>query len=122
DWNSEFKEIMDNGGFDVVIGNPPYVKTQNLTEEVLNKLKKNYRSAESGNTDIYIVFIEKGTILLNDKGILGFIVPHKFFNSNYGRNLREYLTKNNLIDKILHFDDYQVFKKASTYTCLLFLS
>ena len=128
DWNSEFKEIMDKGhtqGFWCVIGNPPYVKTQNLTEyneEVLTKLKKSYLSAESGNTDIYVVFIEKGTMLLNDKGVLGFIVPHKFFNSNYGRNLRAYLSKNNFIDKILHFDDYQVFKKASTYTCLLFLN
>ncbi len=124
DWNTEFKEIMSNGGFDVVIGNPPYVKTQNLREynpHVLNRLKEIYHSAESGNIDIYIVFIEKGVELLKQEGMFGFIVPHKFFNSKYGNNLRGYLTNRGLLYKILHFEDYQVFKNASTYTCLLFL-
>ncbi len=124
DWNTEFKEIMSNGGFDVVIGNPPYVKTQNLQEYnpvVLEQLKEIYYSAESGNVDIYVVFLEKSSSLLTENGMLGFIVPHKFFNSAYGKNLRKYLSERKLLIKILHFEDYQVFKNASTYTCLLFL-
>ncbi|MCK9425078.1 MAG: N-6 DNA methylase [Ignavibacteriaceae bacterium] len=113
------------GGFDIVIGNPPYIKIQNLVENqpkgMLNYFYEHYKSGQDGNYDIYVLFIEKGYSLLNEKGMLGFINPHKFFNSNYGKNLRQLLIEKECINEIVHFDDYQIFECASTYTCLLFL-
>ena len=58
---------------------------------------------------------------MNKNGLLGFINPHKFFNSNYGKNLRNLIIDNKSINQIIHFDDYQIFDNATTYTCLLFL-
>jgi len=124
DWNTEFKEIMDNGGFDAIIGNPPYIRIQAMKEWApleVEFYKKRYTSATKGNYDIYVVFVEKGTKLLNDGGTLGFILPHKFFNAKYGEPLRELLIKGKNLSKIIHFGDLQIFTGSTTYTCLLFL-
>lgn len=124
-WESEFSEIMQAGGFDVVIGNPPYIRIQNLQEfspEQVSYLKKQYKSASSGNYDIYVVFVEKGLELLNKKGHLGFILPNKFFNAQYGAPLRSLISKGKYLEHIVHFSDKQVFKGATTYTALLFLN
>jgi hypothetical protein len=83
--------------------------------------KKNYHSAASGNYDLYVVFVEKALQLLNPKGRSGYILPHKFFNAQYGRNLRELIAKGRHLSEIVHFGDQQVFSGATTYTCLLFL-
>jgi type I restriction-modification system DNA methylase subunit len=124
-WEEEFKGvIVDEGGFDVVIGNPPYVKIQTMQEtnpKIVDFLKQNYKSAQSGNYDLYIVFIEKGIKLLRKNGYLGYITPHKFFNSGYGLNLRTLILKEKLIKRIVHFGDIQIFENATTYTCLLFI-
>jgi type I restriction-modification system DNA methylase subunit len=126
DWDGEngFTEIMKNGGFDAVIGNPPYIRIQTLQEaspKQVSFLSNHYKSAASGNYDIYVVFVEKGLQLLNKSGKLGFILPHKFFNAKYGEALRELISKNKCLSKVIHFSDQQVFKGATTYTCLLFL-
>jgi type I restriction-modification system DNA methylase subunit len=87
DWNSEFTAIRETGGFDAVIGNPPYVRIQALKEWApieVEHYKQAYKSASKGNYDIYVVFVERGLSLLNKSGRLGFILPHKFFNSQYG--------------------------------------
>jgi len=123
DWKTEFKEIMENGGFDAVIGNPPYIRIQAMKEWApveVEFYKQCYTSASKGNYDIYVVFVEKGIKLINDGGRLGFILPHKFFNTKYGEPLRELLTKGKHLSKIVHFGDQQVFG-STTYTCLLFL-
>ena len=125
DWNSEFPEIMEDGGFDAVIGNPPYISVQAMKEwnpiEV-EFYKKNYHSASKGNYDIYVVFVERGLELLNEKGVLGYILPHKFFNAKYGQPLRSLIADGNNINKIVHFGDQQIFENATTYTNLLFLT
>ena len=124
DWNREFPEIFKNGGFDAVIGNPPYVRIQALKERApieVEFYKERYTSASKGNYDIYVVFVEKGLNLLNSKGLLGFILPHKFFNAQYGEPLRNILSKGNHLSNVIHFGDQQVFSGATTYTCLLFL-
>jgi type I restriction-modification system DNA methylase subunit len=124
-WQKAFPAVFAQGGFDAVIGNPPYIKIQNLMKNqpagVLDYFKGIYRSAKSGNFDIYLLFIEKALELINDNGVVGFINPHKFFNSNYGLAIRKYLIENHYIQKIIHFDDHQIFDNATTYTCLLFL-
>lgn len=124
DWQTEFHEIFDAGGFDAVIGNPPYIRIQAMKEWAPTEVefyKKNYHSASKGNYDIYVVFAEKGLSFLNDNGILGYILPHKFFNAKYGHPLRSVIAHGKNLNKIVHFGDQQVFDRATTYTCLLFL-
>ncbi|MDW8310108.1 MAG: Eco57I restriction-modification methylase domain-containing protein, partial [Verrucomicrobiales bacterium] len=124
DWPKEFPEIMERGGFDVVLGNPPYERIQTLqahAPQVVECLKKTYRAAASGNFDIYVCFIERGLQMLGPQGLLGFICPNKFFQAEYGRPLRTLLTEGRHVRQILSFGHEQVFPQASTYTCLLFL-
>ena len=128
DWGSGargFGEIMAQGGFDVVIGNPPYIRIQTMKEtapETVPFYKENYVSASKGNCDIYVVFVEKGLQLLNSAGLLGFILPHKFFNARYGEPLRGLIAKGRHLKQIIHFGHQQIFDGATTYTCLLFLN
>lgn len=113
-----------NSGFDTVIGNPPYIRIQTLKEtnpEQVKYIKEKYRAAGSGNYDIYVVFVEKGLALLNPKGRLGFILPHKFFNSKYGAPLRGVVAEGKYLSRVVHFGDQQVFAGATTYTALMFL-
>ncbi|HSP42585.1 MAG TPA: N-6 DNA methylase, partial [Luteolibacter sp.] len=124
DWKAAFPEVFKQGGFDCVIGNPPYVRIQAMKEWApieVEIYKKAYRSSASGNYDIYVVFVEKALQLLNTKGRSGFILPHKFFNAQYGRNLRGLIAKGRHLSEIVHFGHHQVFEGATTYTCLLFL-
>jgi len=124
DWNSKsagFGEIIENGGFDVVIGNPPYVRIQTLPREQVEYFNNNYISA-TGNYDIYALFVEKALQLLKETGIHGFILPHKFFQASYGQGLRKLISESNSLKEIVNFNDNQIFEGASTYTCLQFLS
>lgn len=124
DWNREFPGIMKAGGFDIVIGNPPYIRIQTMKEWApleVEHYRETYASARKGNYDIYVVFVEKGLNLLNALGRLGFILPHKFFNAQYGEPLRNLLANGKHLSEIVHFADAQVFAGATTYTCLLFL-
>ncbi|MEN6552700.1 MAG: N-6 DNA methylase [Methanobacterium sp.] len=126
DWENEFADIFfTNGGFDAAIGNPPYIRIQAMKEWApleVDFYKKNYQSASKGNYDIYVVFVEKGLDLLNENGVLGYILPHKFFNAKYGQPLRSIIANGRNLDNVVHFGDQQVFEKATTYTCLLFLN
>ena len=120
DWEKEFFEITKAGGFDAVIGNPPYIRSQSLGEDMRKYYSLDYRTA-TATYDIYVLFVERGVFLLRDKGRLGFILPNKFFSTDYGEGLRGLLTDSNLIDHIVDFEDAQVFKGAGTYTNLLML-
>ena len=125
DWNRAFPSIMQAGGFDAVIGNPPYVRIQAMKEWApveVEVYKRLYISASKGNYDIYVVFVERGLKLLNKRGHLGYILPHKFFNAQYGKPLRELIANGRHIHSIVHFGHQQVFANATTYTCLLFLT
>ncbi len=124
DWQAEFAQVFQDGGFDAVIGNPPYIRIQAMKEWAPREVefyKERYISASKGNYDIYVVFVEKGLDLLNERGRLGFILPHKFFNAQYGEPLRRILAEGKHLSDIVHFGDQQVFANATTYTCLLFL-
>ncbi len=125
DWKTEFSEIMKAGGFDAVIGNPPYVRIQtmkNVVPEEVEYLKRRYVSAGRGNYDVYVVFVERGLWLLGERGRLGYILPHKFLNAQYGEPLRGRLAQGGHLKALVHFGHQQIFPGATTYTCLLFLS
>jgi type I restriction-modification system DNA methylase subunit/predicted type IV restriction endonuclease len=124
DWEKEFEDIMKHGGFDAVIGNPPYIRIQGLKEfapKEVEYYKQRYTASQKGNYDVYVVFVEKGLELLKDSRLLGFIMPNKFFNSNYGEPLRDIISENKYLSHVVHFGHQQVFEGATTYTCLLFL-
>lgn len=124
-WEAAFPQVFADGGFDAVIGNPPYIRIQSIREwapKDVDHYRKIYPSAKSGNFDIYVMFIEKGLDLLNPVGKLGFILPHKFFQAEFAKPIREIISKGKHLEEIIHFGAEQVFSNATTYTCLLFLN
>jgi type I restriction-modification system DNA methylase subunit len=119
DWKKEFPFH----GFDCVIGNPPYIRIQELqkwAKEEVELYKKIYQSGKTNNFDIYVLFLERSIKLLNENGSSGFIVPNKFMQQEYGEGIREIYSNDKLISKIINFKDFQVFENATTYTCLIF--
>ncbi len=124
DWQEEFAGVMKAGGFDAVIGNPPYIRIQTLTEVAPLEVayyRTHYRTASRGNYDLYVVFVERGLQLLSPKGRLGYILPGKFLSTDYGRELRGLLAEARSVERIVDFGHDQVFANSTTYTCLLFL-
>lgn len=119
DWTHEFTSIMDAGGFDAVIGNPPYVRIQGFPAEQLAYFSATYGAA-TGNYDLYVNFVERGLSLLNGSGRLGFILPNKFIKTDYGTGLRKLMGEKGILSALIDFGASQVFE-ATTYTCLLFL-
>ncbi len=123
-WKEEFEEVFRQEGFDVIIGNPPYVgsleisKTSSKGEK--DYLKEKYRSAR-GVYDLYVVFLEKSIRLLKEKGLLGFIVPNKFMSTDYGFHLRKYILEKCSIREIIDVSSLSVFKGVAVYPIILIL-
>lgn len=139
DWEAAFPEIFgpelpeDKRGFDCVIGNPPYVKLQNFRKlkphecnyYVNQKRIHNepiYESAQTGNFDLYLLFIEKGISLLNRRGRLGYIAPSLWLKNEYGAGLRQLVKRRRCLDRWIDFRSFQVFEEATTYTALQFFT
>ena len=119
DWDSAsgFASIMAAGGFDAVIGNPPYVRQETLGKEFKNYAKDKYETY-AGTADLYTYFIERGLKLLNENGLFGIIVANKWLRARYGKPLRQWLKKQALRE-IVDFGDLPVFEQATTYPCIL---
>lgn len=96
--------------FDVVIGNPPYVRQEAIKEQkpALQKYK-----VYSGTADLFVYFYELGITYLKESGLLGFICSNKFFRASYGENLRKFILENTQITNIIDFDGVKVFEDAS---------
>ena len=116
-WTAKIEKFK---GFDIILGNPPYVCARNLDKETKDKLK-NWEVCKSGNSDLYIPFFQIAIENLSDKGILGFITMNSFFKSLNGRALRNYFHKKQLAISIIDFGSEQVFKSKNTYTCICFI-
>jgi len=116
DWEAEFADAMKAGGFDAVIGNPPYVRQELLSESKVY-FKEHYQIYH-GVADLYVYFIEKGISLLRENGIFGIIVANKWMRANYAQSLRQWLKQQYLIE-IIDFGDLPVFQQATTYPCIL---
>lgn len=129
DWKERFPVIMRSGGFDTVIGNPPYIRIQNMVRYSEAEVRyyqwseSPYSTARADNFDKYALFIEKALSLLKPHGLLGYIVPYKFLTIRSGKTLRKLLAGGRHLAAITHFGVLQVFGKArSTYTCILIAS
>ncbi|MBP5398765.1 MAG: N-6 DNA methylase [Bacteroidales bacterium] len=106
-------------GFDVIVGNPPYVCSRNLPEDTRSKMK-GYEVCGSGHPDLYIPFFQIAIEMLNATGRLGYITMNTFLRSINGRSLRKYFRRKNCELTVLDFRGYQVFESRNTYTCLFY--
>ena len=120
DWNT-IDTIQENGGFDVIIGNPPYVSSSKISQESKDALC-NWSVTRTGKTDLYIPFFQIALECLNDNGVLGYITVNNFYRSVNGRAFRTYVSYYGYDFKIIDFGAEQVFKGRSTYTCICIIS
>lgn len=104
------------GKFDVIIGNPPYVRQEILGGEFKAYAQRTFKTY-AGTADLYTYFIEKSLGLLASKGVYSIIVANKWLRANYGEPLRKFLTQKR-IESIIDFGDLQVFAGATTYPCI----
>jgi Eco57I restriction-modification methylase len=112
-WETTFAEVIEAGGFDIVLGNPPYVR-QELIVNIKPHLSKNYRTYH-GRADLYVYFFEKALDILKPGGKIGYICSSKFTTTTYGLPLRNYLLSNSRIRYFMNFDDLDVFKGIVAY-------
>ena len=120
DWEKEFPEIMKRGGFDAVIGNPPYVRQESLgNAKVYFQL---YYKTFRPTADLYVNFIERGLNLLKKTGLFGMIVSNKWLRAAYGKPLREFLSKNASVLELIDLAGLPVFAKATVRTIILICS
>jgi len=117
-WQDKFAGVMDKGGFDIVIGNPPYIRQEQLSE--FKPLWQRNFECYDGVADIYVYFFERGLQLLKEGGFLAYISPNKYFRSGYGKKLREFLSTKTTIEQIIDFGDAPVFD-AITYPSIIVL-
>ncbi|MGE3107185.1 MAG: N-6 DNA methylase [Phycisphaerales bacterium] len=136
DWASRtrgFGRLLDSqavkergrAGFDGIIGNPPYIRVQELNKwapEECEYYKWKYKSAAKGNYDIYVVFTERALQLLAPDGLLGFIMPHKFWQAQYGAGLRKLIADGKHLKAVVDFTHTMVFNNAAIYTAIHVLS
>ena len=116
DWSTEFAPVMAAGGFDAVIGNPPYVRVEFLGDQ--KKYLETCYSVYQGRADLYTFFLEKGMALLRNDGLISYIVSNKWLRANYGKPLRQLLKQKNICE-IIDFGDLQLFPGATTYPCII---
>jgi tRNA1(Val) A37 N6-methylase TrmN6 len=107
--------------FDIVVGNPPYVKFQDLDNHNRDYLLKNFKTTIKGTFNTYFAFFELGYNLLNQNGKMGYITPNNFFTSLAGQPLRDFFKNSKAIYKIIDFKDVKIFD-AQTYTALTFIN
>jgi len=120
DWQHEFAPAVQGGDFDVVIGNPPYIRIQTLPRDEADYYRDHFVSA-SGSFDIYVLFLEKGIELLKPGGRLGFICSSKFLKSQYGAGILQLIKKNCTVENIVDLSAQTVFAEATTYPAIVVL-
>lgn len=116
DWQKEFPQVFEKGGFDVVIGNPPYVQLQSLGAMSDAYAQCGYETYNK-SADLYCLFTERGHSLLKQGGLQSFIMPNKWMLVSYGKELRKFMAKTDL-QQIINFGDIQFFDEATIYVCI----
>lgn len=117
DWNSLFPEPIEAGGFSGVIGNPPYVRFQQLPLEVRKELR-DWQTTREGNYNLFFAFFELGWQLVKPDGHLSYIVPNSFYHLRAAQPLRNWMAQSRFIDRISDFGHHKIFD-ASVYTCVV---
>ncbi len=118
-WEEEFPEKMKEGGFDIVIGNPPYLNIETIPQNQKNFLKR--FECFAGKSDLLYYFYNKSISLLKKEGVLGFISSRYFLEATYARNLRKYILNNCVILKIIDLSSLPVFEEVGIHTVVLIL-
>lgn len=121
DWQKEFPLVFEKGGFDVVIGNPPYIPTERIEEKDKVYFEKSYQSAY-GRINVYPLFYERGISLLKDNGILGYITPYTLLKNQYYIEARKYILENCNILCLADFSGCPVFEDAAVDSIILILN
>lgn len=116
DWQKEFPQVFEKGGFDVVIGNPPYVQLQSMGAMSDVYAQCGFETYNK-SADLYCLFTERGYNLLKEGGIQSFIMPNKWMLVSYGKELRKFMAKTDL-QQIINFGDIQFFDEATIYVCI----
>jgi len=116
-WKKVFPEIMEQGGFDVVLGNPPYVRQERISD-IKPWLEKNFE-VYHGVADLYTYFFELGHKLLKPGGRMGYISSSTFFKTGSGQSLRKYISEKTSLKEIVDFGDIQVFEGVTTYPAII---
>ena len=120
-WQEQFPKVFENGGFDVVIGNPPYVRVQHLDYNTIDFLKTNYVTALK-RIDISLCFIERSKSLIKQGGITSFITSNQFLTTEYGQAMRSFLLSEYNLTDCLDFGDLPIFEDALTYVSIFSFS
>jgi type I restriction-modification system DNA methylase subunit len=122
DWEREFPEAMKEGGFDVIIGNPPYIRAEKMPRDERDYYMDGIHfEVAYGRFDIFILFLERAIKMLKEGGRLGFIIPYPVLNENYAKLLRAFILKSCAIETIVDLSEYKVFQQASVATCIFIL-
>ncbi len=119
-WQKEFPTVFEKGGFDVVIGNPPYVPTEYISENDKVFLEKTYNSA-FGRINLYPIFYEKGILILRDNGVLSYITPYTILKNQYYKEARKFILENTSINVLIDFKGNLVFEDAAVDSIILSL-
>ena len=117
-FKDKFPKIMGRGGFDAVIGNPPWVQAGLLVDQ--KPYFKSHYKTFSGNADLYVFFVERALTLLKTTGHFGYVVSNKWLRADYGKTLREYLSRNTNILSLIDFGELPVFQGVGTFPCVIF--
>ncbi len=116
-WQVEFPEVFQEGGFDIVIGNPPYVRQEKIIP-IKPVLEQQFPEVYTGTADLYVYFYKRGTELLRADGILTYISSNTFLRVGFGKKLRKFLTDKVCLHRVLDFGSVPVFK-ANVDTCIV---
>lgn len=119
-WKAEFPHIFEKGGFDIVIGNPPYVDSESMTKNIPHQreyISKTYQCAK-GNWDLFIAFVEKSVKIASVNGYISLIIPNKIIAAKYAMDIRKFIARKQIFE-IVDFSNVRVFEDASVYPCIV---